>query len=330
MFETKDQLTNYMVAGYVHLSKKDYGFFNNIKQTIVDKPVTSNQDKLFNKLLAKYQRQLTKLNHDVTLLNQLPWRVPVVETKQEYLYAHVSINDDVIIIKSPFNTRFVQKFRKLALNDFVWDKTKKVYEAPFTTYQLKIAVETVNECYESIVYCDKVKEILNNVNQYALIKYWEPTLVKINNNLYIVSINNSLYEAIKDIDLNDDPETFYKLSQYGVKIDDSLITDDYKKFAAEYITEIDSEYLEDVAVWLKNLKVEHVFTARDLLYSKELNNDIKLLLLDKGITCSPSKDNMLQNSVLLKTHKGWNTFNNTNYHYNKIIYLKNSRPVKIR
>jgi hypothetical protein len=330
MFETKDQLTNYMVAGYVHLSKKDYGFFNNIKQTIVDKPVTSNQDKLFNKLLAKYQRQLTKLNHDVTLLNQLPWRVPVVETKQEYLYAQVSINDGIITIKSPFNNKFIQKFRKLSLNDFVWDKTKRVYEAPFTTYQLKIAIETVNECYESIVYCDKVKEILDTVNQYITVKYWEPTLVKINNNLYVVSLNSSLYEAIKDIDLNDDPQTFYKLSQYGIKIDDSLITDDYKKFAAEYVTEIDSEYLENIAIWLKNLKVEHVFTARDLLYSKELNNDVKLLLLDNGITCSPAKDKMLQNSVLLKTHKGWNSFNNISDHYGKIIYLKNSRPVKIR
>lgn len=330
MFEYKDQLTFYMVAGHVHLSKKDYGFFNNIKQTIGDKPVTSNQDKLFNKLLAKYQRQLSKLNHDVVLLGQLPWRVPVVETKQEYLSAIISIVNDTIIIKSPFNNKFIQQFRKIELNDFVWNKIKRVYEAPFSTYQLKIAIQTVNSCYESVVYCDKVKELLDQVTQYSEVKYWEPTLTKINNNLYIVAINNSLYEAISHIDLADDPQTFYLLSRYGIKIDDSLLDDKYKMFAAEYVVEVDSQDFEEVSLWLQNLKVEHVFTSRDVLYNKELSNDIKLILLDKGITCSTAKNLEKENSVIIKTHKSWPSFNNHVGLYDKVIYLKNSRPVKIR
>ena len=59
---SKEMLTHYLLKGYVHLSKKDYGFFNNISYiTNGKKSITSNQDKLFNKLILKYQRQLKKL-----------------------------------------------------------------------------------------------------------------------------------------------------------------------------------------------------------------------------------------------------------------------------
>lgn len=331
MFTSKDQLAHYMIGGHVHLSKKDYGFFNNIKLIVYDdKSITSNQNKLFDKLLIKYQRQLQKLNFELNQLITLPWKVEIVESKQEFLDAHISIDNSTITIKSPFNNKFIQLFRKVALNEFVWDKLKRIYTAPLTTYQLQIAINTVSTCYENVVYCENVKTILKQVGEYNDIKYWQPTLVKINNNFYIMAINNSLDDAIKDIELNDDPKTFYLLSQYGVTIHQDLLTNKCKKFSAEYITQVDTKELHDFTDYLQQLNVEYVFTSRDVVYNKELSNDLKLALLDKGIVCKPAKEkDNTNNSVLLETNSGWTTISNLKK-YNKIIHLTNSRPIKIK
>jgi hypothetical protein len=331
MLTSKDQLAHYMINGHLHLSKKDYGFFNNIKSIVHDnKPVTSNQNKLFDKLLTKYQRQLHKLNFNVKELTSLPWKVEVLESKQEYLDAYISIDNDIITIRSPFNNKFIQLFRKIALNEFVWDKVKRIYTAPLSTYQLRIAIDAITTCYEDVVYCDNVKSILNEVEEYNNIKYWQPTLVKINNNFYIVATNSSLNDSIKHIELNDDPKTFYLLSQYGVIVHKDLLTDKYKKFSAEYITQIDTTDLHCLSDYLYQLNVECVFTSRDLVYSKELSNDLKLSLLDKGIICKPAKElDHTNNSVLLKTNSSWTTISNLKK-YDKIIHLTNSRPVKVK
>lgn len=328
MFTNKDQLAHYMISGHVHLSKKDYGFFNNIKTIVHDhKPVTTNQNKLFDKLLLKYQRQLQKLNFNVQTLIELSWKVEVLESKPEYLSAYISIDNDKIIIRSPFNTKFVQMFRKIPLIQFVWNKLSRVYEAPLSTYQLKIAIDAVNKCYETVNYCDQVQKILEEINQYSEVIYWQPTLVKIHDNYYVIASNSALNEVIKDFELNDDPKTFYMLSQYGVTIHPDLINNNYTKFASEYVTEIDSSNLSDLCDWLRNLNVECVFTSRDLVYSKDLSNDLKLLLLERGIICKPATKTDIANSVLLKTHSSWTAFTST---FNKIIHLKNSRPVKIK
>jgi hypothetical protein len=331
MFANKDQLTNYLVQGHLHLSKKDYGFFNNIKTIVNDnKPITTNQDKLFNKLLVKYQRQLNKLDFNCNDLAALPWQVELIESKQDYLNAHVVVDNDVINIRAPFNSKFIQLFRNIPLNEFIWDKVKRIYSAPLTTYQLRIAIDTVSKCYETVVYCDNVKNILKQVEEYINIKYWQPTLVKINNNLYILATNHSLNEAIKDIELKEDTKTFYLLSQYGITVHDDLLTDDCKKFSAKYITQIDAENLQNFSDYLQQLNVKTVFTSRDIIYNKELSNDLKLSLLEKGIACRLAKEaDNIADGVLLKTIVGYSMpFDDKKY--NKIVHFTNSRPIHIK
>jgi len=329
MFKNKDQLANYLISGHVHLSKKDYGFFNNMKILTTDKkPITSNQDKLFNKLLIKYQRQLNKLGHEVQKLTKLSWKHDILESKQEYLDAYISIHDTTISIRAPFNNKFIQAFRKIPLNKFVWNKNKKIYEASFSTYQLKIAIDNVNNCYESVKYCAKVNQLLVGVSEYVDVKYWKPTLVKIHDQYYILASNSYLDESTKHIELNDDLKTFYILSQYGVTVHEDLIIDKKSKFASEYITSVDTIDLIEMCDWLNTLNVKYVFTSRDIVYNKELSNDLKLALLEKGIACRPVNLNMHKNSVLLKTHANYTLFSHMNY--DKIIHLTNSRPVKIR
>lgn len=329
MFSSKEQLLYYLIFGHVHLSKKDYGFFNNITNSCKEnRPITSNQNKLFDKLLLKYKRQLTKLNHNIEILQRLEWKVGIVESKPEFLYAKISTNN-FIKIKAPFNSQFIQKFRNIENNRFIWIKDKKCYAAPFTTYNLKLAVTYVNKYYKEVVYCDNTTKILEELKVYDNAKYWHPTLIKNNNNFYIYGINENLYEATKNIELNDDPKTLFELSKYGITIDSSVTNgDNILELAGKYDVTIDLEYLDTFCSLLKKLQVEHVFTVRDIVYNKEISNEIKLMMLQHGISCSPITSSDRDVGVLIKGNNSYIAYNPKRI--DKMITLTNSRPIKVR
>ena len=330
MFNCKEQVTHHIVTGHIHLSKKDYGFFSNVNNMCKEnRPVTSNQNKLFDKLLDKYKKQLTKLNLDILQLQNLPWQVGVIISKQEFLEAKISIKDNYIIIKSPFNTKFIQQFRKVFLNKFVWNKEHKYYSAPFSTHNLKIAVYNVKKYYSEVNYCNQTNEILNQLKQYEDVKYWEPTLVKSNNNFYIFGLNEHLHKAINHIELKDDPNTLFELTQYGIKIDDTVTNQSrVLQFAGNYNVQMDLELIEFLCKVLLELKVDHVFTARNVVYNKDISNEIMLLLLKYGISCSPiSSNNLSERAVLLKMPTDFDSHNSK---ICKKITLTNSRPIKIK
>jgi len=327
MFKNKEQLTKYMIEGHVHLSKKDYGFFNNLiflehrKQTI-----TTNQLSLFNKLINKYQRQLTKLGHDASALIDLTWEIGVVESKQEFLDAYLSIINDTIIIKSPFNNQFIQNFRRVETNQFVWSSTEKNYKAPFSTFSLKLAHLYLNKFYKSVKYCETVQKYIDYIQSYAEVKYWTPTLVKTNNNFYIAGLNHAIYEHIKDIQLSDDIKTLFQLSQYGIKIDESITGDDaLLNFAGNYIVTYDLDNFRDLVAKLVLLDVDHVFIpgTKFNIYNKNITNEIKLILLEHNITCSPTNELSSKKGVLIRNNIRFED----NRNFTKIIQLTNSRPV---
>lgn len=327
-FSDKDQLCQYLVSGYVHLSKKDYSFFHNvIVQTKDTKPVTSNQNNLFNKLLHKYKRQLTRLNHNVDNLVELEWRSGVVESKKEFLQAKIYVLGNDLIIKSPFNSQFVQQFRRVILNPFIWDTKEKFYIAELSTYSLKTAYIYVTKYYKDVVFCPTVQKLLDQTVPYNDAKYWTPTLVKTNNNFFIYSTNSILNQHIQDIVLNDDPNTLFLLSQYGVSVDTSVTQDNETlNFAGTYKVSCDLDDLDAIVDMLHLLKVTHVFTARDVVYNKSVSNEIKTKLLSKGITCSPISNNTNATGVFITT----SSYESINGDFQKIIRLTNSRPILIK
>lgn len=332
MLKSKEQLTGYMIAGHIHLSRKDYSFFNNICNIIaISKAVTSNQDKLFNKLIAKYQRQLIKLGFNINELVNLQWSVKVLQTKQEYLDATISLNDNLLEIKSPFNTNFIQYLRKVDDNPFQWHKIEKKYKAPFSTFNLKFAYEAVSKHYESVKFCPQIEKLITYVKQQDYDKhYWDPTLVKIKNNFYIVSTNSFLHDAIQQIELNDDPKTLMLLSNHGVVISDEVFGNDpFKIFAGSYFVKADVASFTQISKWLSLLEVDHVFTASHLVYTNKITNDIKVDLLADGITCSPVGSTDHKNGILLRTSNSL-PFKVNMKKISKIVHLINSTPVNIK
>ena len=331
LLSKREHLLHYMLQGYVHLSKKDYGFFNNLQYIIkTNNRVTTNQNKLFEKLLTKYQRQLKKLGHKVEDLIGVKWEVEMVTSAQEYLSAHIQLTEGDIHIRTPFDTKFIQSFRNLNDNSFLWHKDKKVYVSPYNTYALKSAIMLVNKHFDNVTYCDETNRLLDVVKEYESLS-WTPTLRKINDMYLITAINNYLYEAIKHITLNNDPKTLLELSTHGIAISDNIVQDNsLLTFASAYDAVVDLDCFDQVAEWLKLLGIEHVFTSKEVIYNKEVSNSIKVSLLKYGLTCSPLGSTDHTNAVLLKT----NTMTSTaTYHpkrMNKIIHLTNSRPIEVR
>jgi hypothetical protein len=325
--KSKNELLSEFVKGCIHLSKKDYSFFSNLKIIIKDtNKITSNQAKLFDKLINKYQRQLKRQNCDINTLLNLEWINEVVESKQEYLQAKISLVNNNLLIKAPFNTNFVQNFRKVTINEFKWDSLNKLYVAPCSTYNLKLAITYVKKYYTDFVLCETLEELSKDTFQYQS-EFWNPTLVESNGNFYITCLNEPLYEAIASIEkLNDDPKTLFNLSMYGIDISPSITeSDPVKHFASNHKLSYELDNLDEIIKMLKLLEVEHVFTSRDVLYNKKIINEIKLKLLEEGITCSPLGTMSNKNSVIFTS----NSAVSLSKKISKIIHLKNSRPINI-
>lgn len=329
LFKKREHLLYYMLQGHAHLSKKDFGFFNNMQYIVkTNNRVTSNQNKLFDKLILKYQRQLKKLGHNIQDLLELKWDASLIDSAQEYLDASIYLENDNINIRVPFNTRFVTKFRQVSDNSFIWDKQKKVYTSPYTTHSLKIAVNSVKEHFDEVKFSSELQKLLDDVSAYEGYN-WEPMLKRVNGFYYIAGINQYLYDAIKDIPLNDDPKTLYKLSQHGVMISELICDDPLKVFASSYFVTNDLLEIETVVKWLTLLEVQHVFTAREVIYNKPVSNFLKKILLENGITSGVMGSTNHHSGVLISARS---TGLGSVYmkRIDKIIDLTNSTPIDIK
>jgi hypothetical protein len=327
-FSHREHLLYYMLQGHVHLSKKDYAFYNNLQYIVKQRnQVTSNQNKLFDKLLVKYQRQLKKLGHSVQELETLSWKASLIESSKEFLEAYVYMQEDNICIRSPFNTQFIQGLRNINSN-FAWDKNSKIHIAPYSTSSLKIATTLVRKHFSDFRFCDEINQLLDNVKEYQNCD-WHPTLRKSGDHYYISGINHYLNEAIKDIELNSDPKTLFQLSTYGINIEDPILEHDpFKVFSGSYNITLDIDHLDDIANWLKLLDIKHVFTAREIIYNRQISNEIKTSLLQQGITCNTIAATvgdgvLLRSTNLVHSHVNMKRIT-------KIIYLTNSRPVEVK
>ena len=165
---------------------------------------------------------------------------------------------------------------------------------------LKILVQLVHYFYPIVHYCGTTKELLNTTKHYDNVKYWQPTLVKINDNYIVVASNKNLDDAIKHIPLNSNLDTMVTLVDYGVTMDVGLAEDkDILKFVNEYIYETNLENLDKVFEYLKKLGCDGVyFSGHSLLIKKEVKE--KILTVTKNI------HNLTDVSVFNKTLRSGN------------------------
>lgn len=330
MFKTKEELLIWLLKGYIHLSKKDYQFFYNLKNLVETMfRVTTNQNSLYIKLLNKYQRQINRAGYDVKELEKLEWSCRLVPSSTEYTHPHVFLKNDKIIIRNPFNNKFLQDLKKLDCNPFVWIKSDRIYQADFSTQALKIAYIFLHKHFNHVVFDESTSRLIDHANSYSS-KIWEPTLVRIHNNYFIAGLNDSLYSCVSDLILNDDEKTLLYLSSLGIKISDEILSGNpFKRFAADFLVSVDTNDLVMLTEWIRLLEVDSVFTSREVIYNKNIINVLKPMLAKNNIAVLSGSEKPIGKSVYIKLYSAYNR-NNAFNDYVKIVTIKNSTPVKVK
>jgi hypothetical protein len=336
--DCKEHLLYFFLQGKISLSQYDYKFMVNLQTMIHNSHrVTSNQAELFDKLISKYAKQLSKAALVKEELKVLPWKSMVVQSTPEYTGANVYLFDDVITVRVPFNKNFISAFRTLDDNPFQWIKEEKLYRAPFSTLAFKLLYNFLPKFFTVINYCETLSSILEDLKPYEGL-IWEPTLMNINGRILLGAANPVVAELISNIDLTISADNLYKLAGFQLPVHSNFYGNDPKlKFAYEYQTEVDIDNLTQVAAWMRMLKVQRVILDRTLSADKKLRSEIENILV--GMTIVPAssynttRDSPIQpRSFLLQTHSHLNTRLNTyvNHNIDKIVVLKNSRPVEVK
>ncbi len=225
---TKEQLVYYLIRN-ISLGTYDKRFLSNLENLFLQhKPVTSNQADLLNKIILRYMKQLRKKEIDANEMVNLEWTVDPIESTSEFTDAFITIKNDTVELKTPYKKDFISEIRTKEL-DIVWHKETKHWTAPLCESVLKHFIKCVEKHYHMIHYCSATKAIINTLADYESATCWDPTLVKINGNLYIAGITSPLYEVIKDIPLTVEPDILARLVCYGVTISNDVIVEAIEK-----------------------------------------------------------------------------------------------------
>ena len=217
-FKYAEEVVDFLLSN-VRLGTYDKRFMANLLMTkiIPRDSVTSNQVSLFKKVVQKYHKQLLALQLNSIELSEIPWGLTIVTSSSEFTDASIKIEDDNIILYTPYKDSFVKEFRSVRL--MTWSHEFKHYVTPFSLNKLKGILETVKKHYTKVNCCNTIQDILKEVEIYSSVTCWNPTLVKINGNMYIAAINEPLYNATIDIDLYNQQEL---LIDYGIMIDENM------------------------------------------------------------------------------------------------------------
>lgn len=341
---TKEQLIYFMLSN-LSLGTYDKRFLSNVESIYLtkSKPLTSNQVSLFDKIITRYSKQLLKKEITTQYALSLGWSTPPIQSSPEYTSAKISIENDEIILRSPYKADFVKEFKTIP---FVkWNRETKIWTAPLCEHTLKQVVSTTTSHYSTVNYCDVVDKLLQEVDKYKDILYWTPTLKYINNQLLIMSINKSLYEAIKDTDITLTLPSISKLVRYGITIDDSVKREldklydfDKVEFACSRVHKLELQE-NKVLDYITSINVDCVFINEWFGVEKSFianlqpmleSNNIKMFIGNKVNTMEEYEEEY-KNAympVTLATWSGSLSLMTTNC--DKIIHLVNSKPIKLK
>lgn len=328
----KEELVEYFTQGYIHVSRQDFLFFNNLVKIAEEKRVTTGQDKLLNKLVDKYKRQLIKEKQDPDLLKRLKWNHELIETRSEYTQARLSWEDDKFTLRCPFSKKFINDLQKMGrFKTFLWDKVKRVYVSPATNMALKEILPRLKNNFGEVVLCPNIQNFLKEVEEVKDL-IWKPTIVKSHGNYYILACNEHLYDQIKDVGITLDARNVYQLSKLGIDIASDLLNTEELQFAFNYVNEIDLTRGKEIATWLNNIGISEVKIRDFSLRSPEYAN-FKDKLTSQGIKVQSTRFHNLTDKIVEDLFFiQFNTWHNNDYtdkNISKVIVVKNQHPVLV-
>jgi hypothetical protein len=283
---------------------------------------------------------------------KLSWDSEPIESSPEFTDAFITIKEDEIELRTPYKKDFINDLRTKSDHlAIVWHKETKRWTAPHCEEVLKRFIKIVEKHFYMIHYCPKTVEIINSLADYENSKYWDPTLVRINSNLYIVAINSSLDAALNDIVLDTSLATLAKLVSYGVKVSDEILVeianemndvDSMKQidFATSLTPVLDSNDYDTLVKCLVKINCDYVLITESFgslrkgittLMEKLKQNNIPYIHLDKkseltSIDFTPYTMPILVNTGLWATPAQ----NRLRMGASKTVFLGNNSPIEIK
>ena len=334
---TKEQLVDYLTK-HISLGTYDKRFLTNLIHLnfVTKNPVTTNQSALLDVIIKRYHRQLAKKEIDSNEMINLPWTLPPIPSLPTYTQAHISIENDTVTLRSPYKTSFVKDIKTLEYGN--WNRDTKTWSFPMHESILKEVIDVTNKHYNNINYCNHIKQIVDILYPYEGAKYWNPTLAKINDRLYVVACNQSLIDSIQHIPLTLELKNLSRLVYMGITISDSIkeCLSDFDKLGIEYMINIDKDNIDGIINYLKLLEPDFVMVSDRYRQDREFvlhlanllkANRINHKLASKSIISNMAIDfKQYQFPVLLNL--GSITLDSSKYSA-KIICMVNNTPIKV-
>jgi hypothetical protein len=335
-FKNLEDVATFMLVN-LRLSRYDLQFINNLTTLILkNNTITSNQHSLFRKIVLTYRRQFTQHKHNVDELLSLTWKCNTIESSPQYTNASISILDNKIIFRSPFNKGFLTALKRDPIYTMEWFRDKRQYEIRYGVSNLKALILMSADYFNIIDYCPITTQIINSLSEYESVKYWEPTLICNNGHYYVAACNEILYDYIKDIPVTNDLKMVADYVQYGITISESVIKhfidiEDPMKiaFAISYRVECEVRDLPSAIKWLNELGCDGIIepgraTKKSISenFNKSMLNEFDIALIkDHSLLQSYDKPVMIHHRTYGMMDPPKKLF--------KIIKCVNSEPVNL-
>lgn len=329
---TKEHLVYFMQCGMMRLSRYDLKFLQNLMtMTNQNKTLTTNQTELFEKLVKKYSRQLLKHGITATKLSTITWETKIISSDPQFTEAYISIHENTILFRSPFNKKFINKFAKTEPNSFKWNKEEKIYRSPYSANALKFLVNIAHEFYPKVNYCEATSNKITEFKKYDN-GYWNPTLVKVNDYYLIAATNQYIDVAIKDITLSSDPRCLSMLAWFGIDIDPSIIDNNsLLQFSSKYLTEADVKDISTFIEYLINIGCNQVLIhGPGIVQVREKLQNANIQIKTNSFANSMVTEDC-ENTVLIVTRTLLQSSDSplvSKGNYMKVVLLKNSSPIE--
>jgi hypothetical protein len=336
---TKEQLIHYLVS-HISLGTYDKKFLSNIYET--NKPLTTNQNELLDKIVLRYTKQFAKKELIASELINLPWTRPLIVSSPQYTEAHVSTKDENICIRTPYKKDYIMKLKD-SKYPIVWDREDRVWYTDYCATTLKYVVEQTETHFNAVNYSEDIKEVIEYLADYENSKYWDPTLVYTNGMYYLVATNEYLFNAVHDLLIDINLHTLTKLVRHGIKIDDSVINNlsydrELISFAIETQPTLEADDIVLLSEYLAKIECDLVVVYNSTYFVKFLtseladmlvDNNIKLMIVDRYQPYDIEEINRYKCTVFLTNNMRTDSI--TSIFTDKIIHLVNSKaPQKIK
>lgn len=347
---TKEQLVYYMLQ-HISLGTYDNKFLTSLHDNLVShkNPITTNQSDLLTKITLRYFKQFKKQEIDVNEMVDLPWSTVPVQSLPQYTDAFCTVEDNTLLIRSPYNAEFITEIRKMAVTPH-WNKETKTWSMPYCEITAKHAIQSVSKNYNVVNFCPILTDVINKFAEYETATCWDPTYVKVNETYLIAGINKHLAEQIENLTLDVSPSTLASLSSLGIEISNDVMLDacnvlsntteghkliDFATSNSSIVNEFEIDLLAHFIIETKNdfvlivdtykeKKREHTKKLHDLLKAANVN----VVLTSRGekidVDLAPYKLPLVVNSSL------WGMGSFSKIAKCKTVFLGNSTPLDIK